>query len=145
MTAPKSTPDLAEQFADTPSQERARMRAYNAFLAGRAREPRPSEAPMGEAHTPGPWAAVVRDHGPEGLYMDIVGRDGGTLVCSIAGVTHHSPSDPHEENYANTCLIWAAPDLLAALQYVMAAHGEQLHDAFDQALAAIARATGSAA
>jgi hypothetical protein len=35
-------------------------------------------------------------------------------------------------------------ELLAALEYVMSAHGEQLHDAFDQARAAIAKATGAA-
>jgi hypothetical protein len=106
--------------------------------------PLPCEAPMSEAHTPAPWAAVVRDQGPEGLYMDIVGRDGGTLVCSIAGVTHHSPSDPHEENYANACLIWAAPDLLAACQLAYANEGGW--DEWRHAVrAAIARATGGAA
>mgnify|MGYP006921447356 CR=1 FL=1 len=36
----------------------------------------------------------------------------------------------------------AAPDLLAALQSVMSAHGEQLHDAFDDAHKAISKALG---
>jgi predicted urease superfamily metal-dependent hydrolase len=41
-------------------------------------------------------------------------------------------------------LMEAAPDLLAALQFVMSAHGEQLSTAFEQAQAAIAKATGAA-
>jgi hypothetical protein len=39
-------------------------------------------------------------------------------------------------------LIAAAPELLEALQCVMAASGEQLSTAFEQAQAAIAKATG---
>lgn len=41
-------------------------------------------------------------------------------------------------------LIAAAPDLLAALQFVLAASGEQLSTAFEQAQEAIAKATGQA-
>ena len=42
----------------------------------------------------------------------------------------------------NARLIAAAPELLEALQFVMAASGEQLSTAFEQAQAAIAKATG---
>lgn len=38
-------------------------------------------------------------------------------------------------------LITAAPELLEALQFVISAHGEQLHDAFAKAQEAIAKAT----
>lgn len=44
---------------------------------------------------------------------------------------------------ADARLIAAAPELLDALQFVMAAHGEQLHDAFGQARAAIAKSLGT--
>jgi len=43
---------------------------------------------------------------------------------------------------ADARLIAAAPDLLEALQHLMAAHGEQLDYAFQQAQDAIAKATG---
>lgn len=44
-----------------------------------------------------------------------------------------------------TALRDAAPELLAALQFVMTASGEQLSTAFEQAQAAIAKATGDTA
>lgn len=46
------------------------------------------------------------------------------------------------EGNANARLIAAAPELLEALQFVMTASGEQLSTAFEQAQAAIAKATG---
>lgn len=73
-------------------------------------------------HTPGPWhfdAPYVED-------------PTGTRVASITG---------RPEASANGRLTAAAPELLEALQFVMSAHGEQLHDAFDAANAAITKAT----
>ena len=48
-----------------------------------------------------------------------------------------------QENVRRQRLAAAAPDLLEALKYVMSAHGEQLHDAFDMAHRAITKAEGS--
>lgn len=55
MTAPKSAPDLAAQFADTPSQERHRTRALNDFIAKQT-PPLPCEAPMSKSF---PTSAVL--------------------------------------------------------------------------------------
>ena len=55
--------------------------------------------------------------------------------------TGEGDEDGEAEEDANARLIAAAPVLLEALQYVLSAHGEQLHDAFEAAHAAIAKAT----
>jgi hypothetical protein len=51
--------------------------------------------------------------------------------------------DGDAELDAHARLISAAPDMLEALKYLMSAHGEQLHDAFDEAHKAIAKAEGN--
>lgn len=79
-------------------------------------------------HRPKPWEAL-----PPAPWA----KDDQWIV---PGVAHCGNGELSE---ANARLIAAAPDLLEALQYVMSAHGEQLHDAFDMAHKAIAKATGS--
>lgn len=89
------------------------------------------------AHTPGPWfvapsGTTVHD---KRVWFDEHGaRCGDTPnICIDA------------ETPANARLIAAAPDLLAALKFVLSAHGEQLDAAFAQAQDAIAKAEGGAA
>lgn len=78
-------------------------------------------------HTPGPWEIIQL---PSAQYR----------IDAKVGPLHVCPAIAN--GLADARLIAAAPDLLEALQYVMVAHGEQLHDAFDMACRAIARATG---
>lgn len=87
----------------------------------------------GGKHTPGPWRSAP----------SIRGSQGERLICA-------DDTPPLARVYfvrgqragANARLMAAAPDLLEALQWVLSAHGEQLHDAFDAAHKAIAKATG---
>jgi hypothetical protein len=83
-------------------------------------------------HTPGPW------------FLDDDGRifdtpDRGQLVAEVATADPAEP--PAEEDVANARLIAAAPDLLAALEKVVAI-SDRKHDAWDEARAAIAKAEG---
>ena len=85
-------------------------------------------------HTPGPWVATPN--------LTAVVADGGEagnrMITSTLGKRF--------EQQANTRLIAAAPDLLAALQRIhgQALHGDYVTSAFviDWARSAIARATG---
>ena len=88
-------------------------------------------------HTPGPWRVVEEDlRGGRHYSIAANAMPDGYVMDGI-----------HEDDNgeANATLMAAAPDLLAALEYVMSAHGEQLDDAFDKAQRAIARAKGEAA
>lgn len=94
---------------------------------------------MGE-HTPGPWE---RSEKTEGNWWRI-----GAGNQAIAAV--HAASKKRNEPYAsmfeaNANLIAAAPELLAALEFVLSAHGEQLDTAFAQAQEAITKAKGGEA
>ena len=90
---------------------------------------------MRAQHTPGPW-----EHTGQG---DIVGKEdngyglGYVDVCSVYLRTVRGRTN------ANARLIAAAPDLLAALQSVLAnsLDSQGLADAHKQARAAIAKAT----
>lgn len=84
-----------------------------------------------EAFTPGPWS-LFASHLRGGRYYTVV----------IPGC--EDPIDLHadENGEANARLIAAAPELYEALKWVMSAHGEQLHDAFDNAHRVIAKAEG---
>jgi len=85
--------------------------------------------------TPGPWYIYQHPMTPEPLWFDIfVADEHGSFEVDIA------------ENVtgANARLIAAAPDLYEALEAVMGSHGEQLHDAFDDAHKALAKARGEA-
>ena len=93
-------------------------------------------------HTPGPWKCgqylgqsawvVHMDAGDRGRGMDIVN--------GVAGLTH-------EERLANARLIAAAPDLLAALEWMLYARNWSdtavISDAVLAAKSAIARAKGN--
>lgn len=81
--------------------------------------------------TPGPWQ------------MEHVPDDGGEYAITAANGIHVGLTiGGTKSEQANARLIAAAPELLQALQFVMTASGEQLSTAFEQAQAAIAKATG---
>ena len=86
-------------------------------------------------HTPGPWVVHPTTHHPA---VRSVGTSdtGPRRICTV-GSMNGNPVDKK-----NARLIAAAPELLEALQFVMTASGEQLSTAFEQAQAAIAKATG---
>jgi hypothetical protein len=100
-------------------------------------------------HTPGPWKFSHRK-GNDGMYRTEVFSDvhGGIAVCGWTlkhcgnGVTATYRED-------NARLIAAAPDLLEALNALVAAHGSILDlresDELKLARAAIAKATGEQA
>lgn len=102
---------------------------------------------MTAKHTPGPWAVL-----PEEADKDYLRIRGTRLGCRYKVANVHMPRlwESHDvlrdhenaESWANARLIAAAPELLEALQFVMTAFGEQLSTAFEQAQAAIAKATG---
>jgi len=94
---------------------------------------------MSTQHTPGPWWTT-----PSGI------RDRGGYIAHTKDVQRYPGQDERyafevAQREADKRLIAAAPDLLAALQFVMSAHGEQLDAAFAQAQEAIAKATGATA
>jgi len=89
---------------------------------------------METKHTPGPWEVVINGFN----YEAVISSDGSYLTYS-AGEQKPSP-----EREANARLISAAPDLLEALNSVLAGTGWR-HiepDALKAALAAINKATG---
>ena len=94
-------------------------------------------------HTPGPWKAARNS-----AFWEVVKPWPGQ---TLEEANDYSPSVAHawgtteQEAEENARLIAAAPDLLEALQHLMVAHGEQLDYAFQQARAAIAKATGEPA
>ena len=91
-------------------------------------------------HTPGPWYAL---RGQRNISIRYKTGDGLLPMVNVASVRGQFPTDcPYGSSEANARLIAAAPELLEALQFVMTASGEQLSTAFEQAEAAIAKATG---
>lgn len=85
---------------------------------------------MKAKHTPGPWTVRSTCIYTADEHEDWVASCGNGQVAR------------QQINKANARLIAAAPELLEALQFVMTASGEQLSTAFEQAQAAIAKATG---
>lgn len=83
-------------------------------------------------HTPGPWHAMPFNGG-ETIYA----HDNHRVAECLATGKH---GEKHE---ANARLIAAAPELLAALQNILAANPD-LAEVADEARAAIAKATGGA-
>ena len=110
--------------------ERDRAAALAASIASQAKAKRENAT-----HTPGPWVVHPTTHHPA---VRSVGTSdtGPRRICTV-GSMNGNPVDKK-----NARLIAAAPELLEALQFVMAASGEQLSTAFEQAQAAIAKATG---
>ena len=113
--------------------DRDRAAALAASKASQAKAKRENAT-----HTPGPWVVHPTAHHPA---VRSVGTSdtGPRRICTV-GSMNGNPVDKK-----NARLIAAAPELLAALQFVMTASGEQLSTAFEQAQAAIAKATGDTA
>lgn len=88
--------------------------------------------------TPGPWVMT------EGKYIYINAKVDGKRRFILQRSTGEGCgiNVEAEQVRADCRLIAAAPELLEALQFVMTASGEQLGTAFEQAQAAIAKATG---
>ncbi len=89
-------------------------------------------------HTPGPWFA--KREGFSTVYVEA--RIGGGWVQEVAAC---GPTEAgQEQQEANARLIAAAPELLEALQSVLNSclDSQGLADAYKQARAAIAKATG---
>ena len=96
-------------------------------------------------HTPGPWTV---DHTDDNLRL----YDGDLLIAEVTGSTEHIEVRglDEETTQANAWLIAAAPDLLAALERILARLEmlnlfiERGEDAkvVEQARAAIGKATG---
>lgn len=91
-------------------------------------------------HTPGPWthkADMRFSHHTKEHYLAGWNIYHGSIeIVGCEGIRDGT------EDAANARLIAAAPELLDALKGVLTAHGEQLHDAFDAAWKAIAKAEG---
>lgn len=92
--------------------------------------------------TPAPWGFYKESSADNGI--DCVGavdpKDGLEFeVCEVWGIDHDKTIC--EVSRANARLIAAAPELLEALQQVVAI-SDRKHEAWDKAHAAIAKATG---
>ena len=120
--------------------ERDRAAALAASIASQAKAKRENAK-----HTPGPWEAVIQP----GCHAVIASLSGGPKAVAIIG--NNTPDDGNEPmRFANARLIAGAPDLLAALQRIVAVLDKQVaspHLAeraspLAQAKAAIAKATG---
>ena len=120
--------------------ERDRAAALAASKASQAKAKRENAK-----HTPGPWEAAIQP----GCHAVIASLSGGPKAVAIIG--NNTPDDGNEPmRFANARLIAGAPDLLAALQRIVAVLDKQVaspHLAeraspLAQAKAAIAKATG---
>ena len=123
--------------------ERDRAAALEASKASQANAKRENAK-----HTPGPWEAAIQP----GCHAVIASLSGGPKAVAIIG--NNTPDDGNEPmRFANARLIAGAPDLLAALQRIVAVLDKQVaspHLAeraspLAQAKAAIAKATGETA
>lgn len=95
--------------------------------------------PVLTAHTPGPWRVVNGT-----LY----GPNARAVIERGSGVSLMLGGEPEAEHIANATLRNAAPELLDALQNLLAVHegdGGTRYHAGDIARAAIARALGQSA
>ena len=96
-------------------------------------------------HTPGDWYVETDErYGPDHAYIRTgEGRD-GVLICTMNREVRHRLTRPNDIA-SDAALIAAAPDLLDALQGLVAAFDADLHDLMIAKLAAkaaITRATG---
>ncbi len=93
---------------------------------------------MSAKHTPGPWTTDPEGH----IRAPYPNHAPG---ISIARMTCFGAHDVHMAMGANASLISAAPDLLAALEYIMAWDSDwTVEQARTMARAAIAKAKGEA-
>lgn len=106
-----------------------------------------STSPSDKSSTPGPW--TTRDTHDNSTEISSEHFSGRVLATVHAPVVMNSDND-HEEA-ANARLIASAPDLLAALQEMMAVHGHMVNcfpdirpcgELCQLVRAAIAKATG---
>jgi len=88
---------------------------------------------MNAQHTPGPWAQAI--HSP----ADIVVGD-----TQIASARYGLNGISRDQAIANARLIAAAPELLAALEAMLAKHDERACDGLSDLWAAEARAARAA-
>lgn len=101
---------------------------------------------MQSSFTPGPWVVRTIDQS----LATVETQDGEYIICNAAQLRGDDWKTEHAERKANARLIAAAPDLLAALQRIVAVLDKQVaspHLAeraspLTQAKAAIAKATG---
>lgn len=98
---------------------------------------------MENKHTPGPWH-VFDNRTDKSFDRYDVARIGvgSKLDSDVANCYGFASERTDEEVLANARLIAAAPDMLAALQEIVARNEIQHWFNLDQARAAIARATG---
>lgn len=91
---------------------------------------------MSEGHTPGRWSVGGRNG-------DIVVRGGATECVAVMPTPelHGHGVLAHEERVANALLCASAPDLLAALEGILAIT-DRNHVAWEKARAAIRKAHG---
>ena len=95
-------------------------------------------------HTQGPWATF--DEHPEQVTYHIRRESDPSPIATI----FRYEGNPHD-TLADACLIAAAPEMLEALEFFVAAggdaiycvEGEELQDCVDKARAAIAKAKGA--
>lgn len=90
-------------------------------------------------HTPGPWRLIVGEYGCKRIGPDRPGHQRGIVeVCATVGLFDE------EQDKANALLIAAAPELLEALEAILADRwlviGEP--EPLEKAHAAIAKARG---
>ncbi len=69
---------------------------------------------MKTQHTAGPW--IIQEHKDKNFGIDLTEGKKGKVICNV---TSHYIAE-HEEAQANARLIAAAPELLAALQDLVA-------------------------
>ena len=104
-----------------------------------------------QKHTPGPWVTSERTtklEGRRGLYRQIIGgpvTDMGSDIVAWACVSHPYNHGLHRHGEANASLIATAPELLEALEGLMALESRgrlmPIGREWDAARAAISKAT----
>lgn len=93
-------------------------------------------------HTPGPWSVQVREYSFRVVDSRALLFDNSRL-CDVVHWSSSNRGPNRQEAHANASLFAAAPDLLAALQAIMAGvAGCQREPHWEAARAAIAKATG---
>ena len=101
---------------------------------------------MQSSFTPGPWVVRTIDQS----LATVETQDGEYIICNAAQLRGDDWKTEHAERKANARLIAAAPELLEALQGLMAVLDRQLHSPhaaaraspLGRASSAIAKATG---